>query len=253
MKLSDWAKKNTQTISVFVVVLLVWHFGVVLLGIKEYILPTPLAAIKTLFEAKYRWSFNFMATFYEVVGGFILSALVGVFLGIAIIWSDWLKRAILPFLVFVNTLPKIAIAPLFMIWFGYGILPNILIVVLISFFPMVINTATGLVAVEEDLLDLVNYLHATKWQKLKMIQLPNSLPYIFSGLKITSTTAVVGAIVGEFIASDKGLGSVIISSQTTLSTPAIFGSLILISAIGMGLFWAVEVMERVLMPWEKQK
>ncbi len=185
--------------------------------------------------------------------GFILSALVGVFLGIAIIWSDWLKRAILPFLVFVNTLPKIAIAPLFMIWFGYGILPNILIVVLISFFPMVINTATGLVAVEEDLLDLVNYLHATKWQKLKMIQLPNSLPYIFSGLKITSTTAVVGAIVGEFIASDKGLGSVIISSQTTLSTPAIFGSLILISAIGMGLFWAVEVMERVLMPWEKQK
>lgn len=253
MKLSDWAKKNTQTISVFVVVLLVWHFGVVLLGIKEYILPTPLAAIKTLFEAKYRWSFNFMATFYEVVGGFILSALVGVFLGIAIIWSDWLKRAILPFLVFVNTLPKIAIAPLFMIWFGYGILPNILIVVLISFFPMVINAATGLAAVEEDLLDLVDYLHATKWQKLKMIQLPNSLPYIFSGLKITSTTAVVGAIVGEFIASDKGLGSVIISSQTTLSTPAIFGSLILISAIGLGLFWAVGVMERVLMPWEKQK
>ena len=237
----------------FVVVLLVWHFGVVLLGIKEYILPTPLAAIKTLFEAKYRWSFNFMATFYEVVGGFILSALVGVFLGIAIIWSDWLKRAILPFLVFVNTLPKIAIAPLFMIWFGYGILPNILIVVLISFFPMVINAATGLAAVEEDLLDLVDYLHATKWQKLKMIQLPNSLPYIFSGLKITSTTAVVGAIVGEFIASDKGLGSVIISSQTTLSTPAIFGSLILISAIGLGLFWAVGVMERVLMPWEKQK
>ncbi|MBM4333632.1 MAG: ABC transporter permease [Deltaproteobacteria bacterium] len=253
MKVLEWVKKNAQTVSVFVIVLLVWHFGVVLLGIKEYILPTPLAAVKTLFEAKYRWSFNFMATFYEVVGGFILSALVGVFLGIAIVWSDWLKRAILPFLVFVNTLPKIAIAPLFMIWFGYGILPNILIVVLISFFPMVINTATGLAAVEEDLLDLVNYLHATKWQKLKMIQLPNSLPYIFSGLKITSTTAVVGAIVGEFIASDKGLGSVIISSQTTLSTPAIFGSLILISAIGLGLFWAVEIMERVLMPWEKQK
>jgi NitT/TauT family transport system permease protein len=194
-----------------------------------------------------------MATFYEVVGGFILSAVVGVFLGVAIVWSDWLKRAILPFLVFVNTLPKIAVAPLFMIWFGYGILPNILIVVLISFFPMVINTATGLVAVEEDLVDLVGVLHATKWQKLRLIQLPNSLPYIFSGLKITSTTAVVGAIVGEFIASDKGLGSVIISSQTTLSTPAIFGALIWITLIGMGLFWAVEILEKVLMPWEKQK
>lgn len=253
MKISEWIKNNSQTILMFAGVVLIWHFGVVLLGIKEYILPTPLAAIKTLFDAKFRWSFNFVATFYEVVGGFILSAVVGVILGIAIVWSDWLKRTILPFLVFLNTLPKIAVAPLFLVWFGYGILPNILIVILISFFPMVINTATGLVAVEEDLLDLVNYLHATKWQKLKLIQLPNSLPYIFSGLKITSTTAVVGAIVGEFIASDKGLGSVIISSQTTLSTPAIFGSLILITVIGMGLFWGVEIMEKALMPWEKQK
>ena len=236
----------------FIVVLLIWHFGVVLLGIKEFILPTPWAAVKTLFDPKYRWSFNFAATFYEVVGGFILSAVVGVVLGVAIVWSEWLKRTILPFLVFVNTLPKIAVAPLFLVWFGYGILPNILIVILISFFPMVINTATGLVAVEEDLLDLVSYLHATKWQKLRLVQLPNSLPYVFSGLKITSTTAVVGAIVGEFIASDKGLGSVIISSQTTLSTPAIFGSLILITIIGMGLFWGVEVLERVLMPWERK-
>jgi NitT/TauT family transport system permease protein len=253
LNIAEWLKNNAQTISVFVLALLIWHFSVVLFGIKEYILPTPLAAIKTLFDPKYRWSLNFLATFYEVVGGFILSAVVGVILGVAIVWSDWLKRALLPFLVFVNTLPKIAVAPLFMIWFGYGILPNILIVVLISFFPMVINTATGLVAVEEDLLDLVGVLHATKWQKLRLIQLPNSLPYIFSGLKITSTTAVVGAIVGEFIASDKGLGSVIISSQTTLSTPAIFGSLIWITLIGMGFFWAVEFLEKILMPWETQK
>lgn len=250
MRYWEWIRKNSQTILMFIVVLLIWHFGVVLLGIKEFILPTPWAAVKTLFDPKYRWSFNFAATFYEVVGGFILSAVVGVVLGVAIVWSEWLKRTILPFLVFVNTLPKIAVAPLFLVWFGYGILPNILIVILISFFPMVINTATGLVAVEEDLLDLVSYLHATKWQKLRLVQLPNSLPYVFSGLKITSTTAVVGAIVGEFIASDKGLGSVIISSQTTLSTPAIFGSLILITIIGMGLFWGVEVLERVLMPWE---
>jgi NitT/TauT family transport system permease protein len=252
LKYWEWVRKNSQTILMFVSVLLIWHFGVVLLGIKEFILPTPWAAVKTLFDPKYRWSFNFMATFYEVVGGFILSALVGVVLGVAIVWSEWLRRTILPFLVFVNTLPKIAVAPLFLVWFGYGIFPNILIVVLISFFPMVINTATGLVAVEEDLLDLVSYLHATKWQKLRLIQLPNSLPYVFSGLKITSTTAVVGAIVGEFIASDKGLGAVIISSQTTLSTPAIFGSLILITVIGMGLFWGVEVLEKVLMPWEKK-
>jgi len=237
----------------FVTMLLVWHFGVVLLGVKEFILPTPLAAVQTLFQGKFRWPSNFMATFYEVVGGFLVSALVGVILGIAIVWSDWLKRTILPFLVFLNSLPKIAVAPLFMIWFGYGILPNILIVFLISFFPVVINTATGLVAVEEDLLDLVRCLHATKWQKMRKIQLPNSLPYVFSGLKIAATTAVTGAIVGEFVASDKGLGSVIIASQTTLATPVIFGSLILITIIGMVLFGFVGIMERILMPWERQK
>jgi NitT/TauT family transport system permease protein len=253
LKFSEWVKNNSQTILMFVTMLLVWHFGVVLLGVKEFILPTPLAAVQTLFQAKFRWPSNFMATFYEVVGGFLVSALIGVILGMAIVWSDWLKRTILPFLVFLNSLPKIAVAPLFMIWFGYGILPNILIVFLISFFPVVINTATGLVAVEEDLLDLVRCLHATKWQKMRKVQLPNSLPYIFSGLKIAATTAVTGAIVGEFVASDKGLGSVIIASQTTLATPVIFGSLILITIIGMVLFGFVEIMERILMPWERQK
>ena len=253
MKVSEWIKNNSQTILMFVSILLIWHFGVVLLGIKEFILPTPIAAIRTLFQGKFRWPMNFMATFYEVVGGFLISGLVGVILGIAVVWSEWLKRTILPFLVFLNSLPKIAVAPLFMIWFGYGILPNILIVFLISFFPVVINTATGLVAVEEDLLDLVNYLHATKWQKMRKIQLPNSLPYVFSGLKIAATTAVTGAIVGEFVASDKGLGSVIIASQTTLATPVIFGSLILITVIGMVLFGFVGIMERTLMPWERQK
>ncbi len=253
MKLAEWFKNNFQTILTFVFVLLVWHFGVVLLGVKEFILPTPISAIQTIFQPKFRWPMNFMATFYEVVGGFLVSGLVGMILGIAVVWSEWMKRTILPFLVFLNSLPKIAVAPLFLIWFGYGILPNILIVFLISFFPVVINTATGLVAVEEDLLDLVRSLHATKWQRMYKIQLPNSLPYVFSGLKIAATTAVTGAIVGEFVASDKGLGAVIIASQTTLSTPVIFGSLILITIIGMLLFGFVEIMERVLMPWERQK
>jgi len=252
VKLSEWVKNNSQTILTFVIVLLVWHFGVILFGVKEFILPTPISAIRTLFQAKYRWPMNFMATFYEVVGGFLISGLVGVILGIMVVWSEMLKRSILPFLVFLNSLPKIAVAPLFLIWFGYGILPNILIVFLISFFPVVINTGTGLVAVEEDLIDLVGVLHATKWQKMWLIQLPNSLPYILSGLKIAATTAVTGAIVGEFVASDKGLGAVIIASQTTLSTPVIFGSLILITIIGMGLFGFVGIMERVLMPWEKK-
>jgi NitT/TauT family transport system permease protein len=252
MKAFTWIRENYETILMFLGVVLVWHFGVVLLGIKEYILPTPWAAFKTLFQAKFRWPMNFMATFYEVAGGFLVSAVIGVFLGVLVVWAEWMKKAILPFLVFVNSLPKIAVAPLFMIWCGYGVLPNILIVFLISFFPVVINTAAGLLAVEEDLIDLVRYLHASKWQRMMKIQLPNSLPYIFSGLKIAATTAVTGAIVGEFIASDRGLGAVIISSQTTLATPAIFGSLTLITVIGMVVYGGVGFLERVLMPWQKK-
>ena len=152
---------------------------------------------------------------------------------------------------FVNSLPMIAIAPIILLWFGYGILTNVFIAFLISFFPVVINTATGLNDVEEELFDLVRYLHASKWQIFMKIQLPNSLPYLFTGLKICSTMCVVGAIVGEFIASDRGLGYIIINSQYTMDTPPIFASLILVSVIGGVLFGIVALSERILMPWHQ--
>jgi NitT/TauT family transport system permease protein len=132
---------------------------------------------------------------------------------------------------------------------GYGIVTNILIAFLVSFFPIVINTATGLGEVEEDLLDLVRYLKASQWQIFLKIRFPNALPYIFSGLKISSTMCVVGAIVGEFIASDKGLGYIIINSQFSLDTPAIFAALIVVSLIGFLLFGLVSLAESILMPW----
>ena len=138
----------------------------------------------------------------------------------------------MPFFLFVNSLPIVAVAPIILLWFGYGLATNILIAFLVSFSPVVINTATGLSDIDEDLIDLVRYLHASKWQIFVKIRLPNSLPYIFSGLKICATMVVVGAIVGEFVASDRGLGYIIVNSQFTMDTPPIFAALIVVSVLG---------------------
>jgi NitT/TauT family transport system permease protein len=157
-----------------------------------------------------------------------------------------LRRLITPLLTLFNSLPKIALAPLFLLWFGYGILPNTLIAVLIAFFPVVINTAAGLAAIDDDLLDLVRYLGGTKWQVFTKIRIPNALPYMFAGFKMSATLCVVGAIVGEFIASTRGLGYVIQSAQAMIDTPTMFASLLVIAVLGLTLFGAVGVVERLV-------
>ncbi|SLN27825.1 ABC transporter permease [Oceanibacterium hippocampi] len=235
-----------------VALILIWHFSVTLFEIKEYILPSPGAAVATFFDPKYRWGYNFLVTFYEIAGAFAISTVLGIALAVLIVWNSFLERTILPLLVLFNTLPKIALAPLFVIWLGYGIWPNIVIAVTVSFFPVVVNTAAGLSNVDEDLLDLVRSLKARKWQIFLKIRFPNAMPYIFTALELNATLSVVGAVVGEFVASEAGLGALIIVGGVTLSTPSIFAALILISALGLLLYWAVVAVGRFLMPWERR-
>jgi NitT/TauT family transport system permease protein len=178
-----------------------------------------------------------------------VAGFAGVALGVAIAWSTTLARALVPFLVFVNTLPKVAVAPLFLLWLGYGIVPNILIAALIGFFPVVINTAVGLTQVDEELLDLGRVFAAPTWKVFLKIRLPNALPYVLSALKITATAAVVGAIVGEFVASQAGLGMVIVNAQTNLNTPVAFAALVWISVLGLALYGAVGLAARWWAPW----
>jgi len=229
--------------------LVLWQVGVSLLGVKEYILPTPLAAIRALGSANYHWTANFLATLYAVLGAFVLSAVLGVLLAIVIVWNDLLLRTVMPVLILFNTLPKIALAPLFVVWLGYGIWPNIIIGTTIAFFPMVVNTAVGLASAEPEMLDLVRTLKAGRWQVLKKIRIPNAIPYIFVGLKLNATMSVIGALVGEFVASEKGLGSLIITGGVTMQTASIFASLTLISALGLVLYGLVVVVEQIVAPW----
>ncbi|PYM97395.1 MAG: ABC transporter permease, partial [Candidatus Rokuibacteriota bacterium] len=185
----------------------------------------------------------------EIVGAFVLAGVVGVALGIAIAWSPVLAKALVPFLVFVNTLPKVAVAPLFLLWLGYGVVPNMLIGALIGFFPVVINTAVGLTQVDEEMLDLGRVFNAPKWRVFAKIRIPNAYPYILSALKVTATAAVVGAIVGEFVASQKGLGYVIITTQGSMNTPVAFAALVWISVIGLAVYGAVVLAARWIAPW----
>jgi NitT/TauT family transport system permease protein len=237
------------SVLVMVALLVAWQLGVEWLGVKEYILPTPLAALKTLADPNYHWTANFLATLYAVLGAFALSAVLGVLLAIVIVWNDLLMRTVMPVLILFNTLPKIALAPLLIFWLGYGIWPNIVIGTTIAFFPMVVNTAVGLASAEPEMLDLVRTLRASRWKVLTKIRFPNAVPYIFVGLKLNATMSVIGALVGEFVASDRGLGSLIITSGVTLQTAAIFACLVMISALGLVLYGLVVAAERIVAPW----
>ncbi|PYO05967.1 MAG: ABC transporter permease [Candidatus Rokuibacteriota bacterium] len=228
---------------------MIWQLAPPLLRIREYLLPGPVSVVRAALNFSIPWHTHLAVTTLEILGGFALAGAAGVALGVAIAWSPTIARALVPFLVFVNTLPKVAVAPLFLLWLGYGIVPNVLIAALIGFFPVVINTAVGLTQVDDELLDLGRAFGAPTWKVFLKIRLPNALPYVLSALKITATAAVVGAIVGEFVASQAGLGMVIVNAQTNLNTPVAFAALLWISIIGLALYGVVCLAARRWAPW----
>ena len=242
-------RRYVPSLALFGALLLIWQVVPPLLRIREYLLPGPIAVVRAALNFSIPWHAHIWITTLEILGGFALAGLGGVALGVAIAWSETTARALVPFLVVVNTLPKVAVAPLFLLWLGYGVVPNVLIAALIGFFPVVINTAVGLTQIDEELLDLGRVFGAPKWKVFVKIRLPNALPYVLSALKITATAAVVGAIVGEFVASQAGLGMVIVNAQTNLNTPVAFAALAWISVIGLGLYGAVGLAARAWAPW----
>ena len=237
------------SVVLFAALLGAWQLAGPVFGIRAYLLPPPSAVVKAALDFSIPWYSHIAITTIEIFGGFAVAGVVGVVLGVAVAWSPVIARALVPFLVFVNTLPKVAVAPLFLLWLGYGLVPNMLIAALIGFFPVVINTAVGLTQVDDDLLDLGRAFGAPQWKVFVKIRLPNALPYVLSALKITATAAVVGAVVGEFVASQSGLGNVIVNAQTNLNTPVAFAALVWISVVGLALYGAVSLTARWLAPW----
>jgi len=227
-----------------------WEAAVALFDIQLIVLPPPTAVASAL---AVDWSYLLWHTWItgaEVVLGFLASALLGVPAGILIVWSKTLERTLMPIFVTSQTIPKIAIAPLFVIWFGIGLFPKVLVSLLIAFFPVVISTSVGLKAVDQEMIDLIHSMNATKWQVFQKVRIPNSLPFVFSGLKIATAFATVGAVVGEFVGADKGLGYVLIVSNSMLETPRLFAALVPLSLVGVVLYLVVVKLEKILIPWD---
>jgi NitT/TauT family transport system permease protein len=230
-------------------IIVLWSAAVSVFDIDAYVLPAPLDVVTAAFDPAQQWPRHIWITTQEILGGFVLAAVSGIALGIAIAWSSWARRALVPLLVFTNTLPKVALAPLFLVWVGYGVLPNILIAAMIAFFPIVINTAVGLVEIDQDVVDLGRSLQAPKRRIFRKLRLPNALPYILSSLKVGITLAVIGAIIGEFVAAQAGLGYVITAVQTSLSTDVALAAMFWISVIGLVLYGLVDLLGRLFAPW----
>ena len=226
--------------------ILVWYLAVTYGRLPQFIIPSPVATVASLWGENYHWINNTLVTGSEIFGGYFLAVFVGVTFAMIFSWSRTAEEAVMPLLVTLNMIPKVALGPLFIVWFSYGIMPNTIMAFAISFFPILLNTARGFREVEPELLELVQSLRSSKWQIFVKIQLPSALPYIFSGMKVGAILAVAGAIVGEFLGSARGLGYLMLQVQVTLDTPAMFMAVILITLLGVVLYGLVLGLERLV-------
>lgn len=250
MEIGKKIRSVAIVVSTILLSIIVWDLVVRIFKIPDFLIPPPLAVLYQ-FTGK---SFSLLVghsliTLYETGLGFVLGIVIGVFLAILIVYSPLLQTALYPLLVVAQVIPKLALAPLILIWFGYGILSKVVIAFLISFFPIIVNTASGLRDVEPEMIDLVTSLHATKWQVFKKIRFPNSLPHLFGGLKISITFAVIGAIVGEFVGADTGVGYLIIIATHELKTALLFAAIIISSIIGIFAYGVIVLLEKIFIPW----
>jgi NitT/TauT family transport system permease protein len=232
-------------VAVHLAVVALWEIAVRVFGIREFVLPAPSRILATLSNPSHSWLSNTGVTAIEVFGGYVLGLVLGILGALLFVTSKRLMLLVFPLLVTLNMIPKVAMGPLIIVWFSYGIGPNILITFSLCFFPILLTTIRGLNETEPDLLDLVHALKGSRWQLFRYIQLPGSLPYVFSGMKVATVLAVAGAVVGEFIASDKGLGYLMIQVQASLDTPAVFMAVLLITGLGVLLYGLVLLLERL--------
>jgi NitT/TauT family transport system permease protein len=232
--------------------LLIWQAVVQLAGLPAFILPAPGEVGRRLVEALVDGSLlrHTMATMIEVVGGMAIGILVATSLGYVLAKSPPVERILAPYIVASQSVPVVAIAPLLVIWFGSGRLSKILISALIVFFPILVNTVVGVRSVPEDLRDLMRSLRATRWQTFYLLEAPAAMPVLLGGLKVGATLSVIGAVVGEFVAADEGLGFLINVARGLYDTSLVFVSVFVLVTIALGFYAVVALMERWLLSWQ---
>lgn len=230
--------------------LAIWEGAVRLFGVPLYIVPPPSAVWTELAAFPGWYAEQTLYTALVALAGFALAGVLGFLFAVLITESPLLDRLFFPLFVALNSVPKVAIAPLFLIWFGTGALPKVAIAFLVAVFAVVIDASLGLRSVHPDVLDLARALRGSRMKVLLRIKLFAALPSVFAGLKVAMSLALVGAIVGEFVSSQSGLGQVILSAQGTFDTARVFAALSILAVLGVALIGAVDIVERLSMPWQ---
>lgn len=236
---------------ILVVVLGAWEGAVRLLAIPPWLLPAP-SAVAVRFVTTKTLLYHTGLTVFEAASGFAISAVLGVLLSAGIVHSRFLERGVFPYIVVSNSVPIIAVIPLLTIWFGFGLAPKVMIVAIITFFPIVTNTTRGLKSADYRILDFMHSINATRREIFLKVQLPSALPFIFAGFKIAASLSLVGAVVGEFYGSDRGLGYLVITSATQLRTDLLFVSITVLAALGVIVFTAFGKLERMALRGESE-
>ena len=229
--------------------LIVWELAVRVSGLEKWLLPAP-SDIVVAFEQnvalvnRHTWP-----TLQEAALGFGMGIAVALLLALLIELSPWLRRGLYPLLVGTQTVPIIAIAPLFIVWFGYGLLPKVLIVALVTFFPVVVSTVDGLRSADHNMVRLLQSMGAGRWRIFRMVRFPHALPYVFSGLKIAATYSVLGAVIGEWLGANAGLGVMLVRAQNSFAADNVFVAIIVITFWSIVLFALIQIASRLLAPW----
>ena len=242
-------RTHGPTLALLTATLLAWELLIRAFAVPLFVLPPPSAIAVALVAKQDLLARAALATASEIVLGFLLSAVVGVVVALVVVRFALLGRALYPLIVLFQTVPKVALAPLFILWFGFDLAPKVLLIVVIAFFPVTLGMMAGLQSVDPALVALMRSVGSGRSEILRRVQVPHSLPQLMSGLKVAITLSVIGAIVGEFAGASEGLGYMIQFASTQLETPLVFAALLEVSVLGVGFYYLVELAERRFVPW----
>ncbi len=232
-----------------IAIVVLWEVSLPFFGVSRFMVARPSEVAGSLMDLTDLFVSSAIVTSFEILWGFLLSVVVGVGLALLLTWFDTLSRAVFPLVIALQIVPKVALAPLLILWFGFSDLPKILLIMLIAFFPITLNMRAGLTSVSPDLLLLMGSVGASRWQVLSRVRVPTSLPYLFAGLRIAVTFSVIGAVVAEFAGANQGLGFLIQYASTQLDTPLLFGGLVVISAVGFAFYYGLSLVEHIVNHW----
>lgn len=233
----------------FLILFLAWEILVRMLGVPLYLLPPPSKILADFLARWPRMAQHTLVTTQEILAGYLSAVAISIPLALAVAHSRLMERSVYPIIVFFQIVPKIAIAPLFIIWFGLGFMPKLLLVFLLSFFPIVVSSIAGFKSVDPDIMDLARSTGASAWMLFRKVRFPAALPHVFTGLKVAAALSATAAVVAEFVASDKGLGYLLLEFNGDLNTSMVFATIVVLSIVGLLLYYGVELLERIAIPW----